>query len=72
MDFEHSEKVKQMQSRLQDFMSRYVIPVERRFYDEEQAGNPYTSVRLSRSSKPRRKKPVYGTCSCPMTTVAPV
>jgi acyl-CoA dehydrogenase len=42
MDFEHSEKVKQMQSRLQDFMSRYVIPVERRFYDEEQAGNPYT------------------------------
>jgi acyl-CoA dehydrogenase len=41
MDFEHSAKVKDMQGRLQDFMSRHVIPVERRFYDEEQPGNPY-------------------------------
>jgi acyl-CoA dehydrogenase len=42
MDFEHSPKVKDLQQRLQEFMSEHVFPKERRFYDEEEPGNPYS------------------------------
>jgi acyl-CoA dehydrogenase len=42
MDFDHSPKVKKLQQRLEDFMSQHVMPNERRFYDEELPGNPYS------------------------------
>ena len=56
MDFEHSPKVKQMQSRLQDFMSTHVIPNERRFYDEEDRSNPYNIRPIVEELKPKARE----------------
>src|SRR5882757_435230 len=56
MDFELSPKVKQLQSRLQDFMSTHVIPNERRFYDEEDPSNPYNIRPIVEELKPKARE----------------
>jgi acyl-CoA dehydrogenase len=42
MDFEHSDKVKTLQARLQEFMAEHIVPNERLFYEQEPKDNPYT------------------------------
>jgi acyl-CoA dehydrogenase len=37
MEFEHTEKVKELQGRLQDFMDQHIYPNEPRYYQEHHA-----------------------------------
>ena len=61
MDFEYSDKVKSLQSRLARFMAEQVYPNERRFHEEVEAnrakGYPWVPSRLIEELKPKARAP---------------
>ncbi|MGB9405558.1 MAG: acyl-CoA dehydrogenase family protein [Candidatus Acidiferrales bacterium] len=54
MEFELSEKVQELQRRLQDFMDKYVYPNEKRYHDEI-AQNRWTPTRIMEEVKPKAR-----------------
>jgi acyl-CoA dehydrogenase len=60
MNFEYTDKVKDLQARLIDFMNRHVYPNEQRFFDEVAAnrakGNAWVPTRVVEELKPLARK----------------
>ena len=54
MHFEFSDKVKDLQRRLQDFMKEHIYPNERRF-DEETERNQWSPPRVIEEVKPKAR-----------------
>ncbi len=54
MDFEFSDKVKELQRRLEDFMDEYVYPNEQRFHDEIERDR-WSPTRVVEELKPRAR-----------------
>ena len=60
MNFEYTDKVKDLQARLIDFMNRHVYPNEQRFFDEVAAnrvqGNAWVPTQIVEELKPLARK----------------
>ena len=52
MDFEYSEKVRALQSRLQDFMAEHIYPNEPRYYAETEDAGPWGHASIIDELKP--------------------
>ena len=59
MNFEHSDKVKQLQKKVSDFMEQYVTPQESRFFEEiaqnRAKGNAWIPTRIIEELKPKAR-----------------
>src|SRR5580658_2102565 len=59
MDFSHSDKVKQLQQRLQAFMDQHIYPSEAAFHEEldhnRRAGNPWQPTKVIEDLKAKAK-----------------
>src|SRR3954453_13770733 len=59
MNFEHSDKVKQLQKKVSDFMQEYVTPQESRFFEEiaqnRAKGNAWIPTRIIEELKPKAR-----------------
>jgi len=68
MDFQYSDTVKGLQTRLLAFMDEHIYPNERAFFEEiaanRAAGNPWRPTRLIEELKPRRASPISGIFFC--------
>jgi hypothetical protein len=76
MDFAHSEKVRELQQRLNAFMDKHIYPkrgrLRRRDRGQPQAkGNPWVPTKIIDELKEKARPPACGTCSCPSRSSAP-
>src|SRR3954451_20549804 len=59
MNFEYSDKVKQLQKQVSDFMQQYVAPQESRFFEEiaqnRAKGNAWIPTRIIEELKPKAR-----------------
>jgi acyl-CoA dehydrogenase len=59
MDFSHSDKVRELQQRIQAFMDRHIYPAEALFHDEiarnRRAGNPWQPTQVVEKLKEKAK-----------------
>jgi acyl-CoA dehydrogenase len=59
MDFSHSDKVRELQERIQAFMDAYIYPAEKPYHDElernRRAGNPWQVTQVVEDLKHRAK-----------------
>jgi acyl-CoA dehydrogenase len=55
MDFEHSDKVKELQRRLTAFMEEHVYPNEKRWHDEIDTGNRWQPAKIVEELKPKAR-----------------
>jgi hypothetical protein len=55
MDFEHSTKVRALQSRLQAFMAEHIYPSERRYQEEVRSGDRWQPTEVIETEGPRRR-----------------
>ncbi len=59
MDFSHSDKVRELQERIQAFMDAYIYPAEKDYHDElernRRAGNPWQVTQVVEDLKKRAK-----------------
>jgi acyl-CoA dehydrogenase len=55
MDFEHSDKVKELQRRLTAFMEEHVYPNEKRWHDEINTGNRWQPAKVVEELKPKAR-----------------
>jgi acyl-CoA dehydrogenase len=59
MDFSHSDKVRELQERIQAFMDAYIYPAEKDYHDElernRRAGNPWQVTQVVENLKKRAK-----------------
>ena len=56
MDFEYSERTKELQARVQDFMDRYIYPNEDLYYEQVYGGdNPWKAVPILEELKEKAK-----------------
>ncbi|MFM7697399.1 MAG: acyl-CoA dehydrogenase, partial [Limnohabitans sp.] len=60
MNFDYTDKVKTLQSRLMAFMDEHIYPNEKRFYqeiaDNRAAGNPWIPTKIVEELKPLARK----------------
>jgi len=68
MQFEYSDKVKNMQARLLAFMDEHIYPNEARFFqeiaDNRAKGNAWVPTKIVEELKPKHWLLVFGICSC--------
>ena len=59
MDFSHSDKVRELQERINSFMDQYIYPAEKDFHDElernRRSGNPWQITQVVEDLKKRAK-----------------
>src|SRR5580658_3373421 len=59
MDFSHSDKVKQLQQRLQAFMDQHIYPAEAAFHEEmdhnRRTGNPWQPTKVMEELKAKAR-----------------
>ena len=56
MNFDHSEKVQELQARVSAFMDEHIYPNEQRFFDEVAEGDRWQPTRLMEELKPKAKE----------------
>ena len=71
MEFEHSEKVRALQARVEAFMADEVYPNEEALFAQVNEGDRWQPGRCSTNSRRRRARPECGTCSCRKANTAP-
>ena len=71
MDFEHPEKVRALQARVEAFMVEHIYPNEEELFAQVNEGDRWRPVSLLESLKGKRAQPGYGTCSCPRVPTVP-
>jgi acyl-CoA dehydrogenase len=63
MDFSHSDKVRELQQRIQAFMDRHIYPAEALFHDEiarnRRAGNPWQPTQVVEKLKEKAKAEAF-------------
>ena len=69
MDFDYSDKVKQLRAKLQSFMNDVVYPNEQTYHDQFEAQDDrWQTPQIIEDMKARRAMPACGTCSCRKAT----
>ena len=75
MDFDYSPKTKELQKKLLQFMDDHIYPAESQYMAELAATHRRASAgrrcRRSRTSRPKPRPSVCGTCSCRWTRPRP-
>jgi len=75
MNFDYTDKVKDMQARLLAFMDTHIYPNEKRFFAEIAENRAKVMhgfpPKLWKNSNPLHAKPVCGICSYPTANVRP-
>ncbi len=72
MDFEYSQKTKDLQKRLSAFMDEHIYPNEKRFHDEVAEGDRWQPTQLMEELKVKAQgRRACGTCSCRNPSAAP-
>src|SRR5437867_11959138 len=55
MDFDHSHKVKELQSRLTDFMNQYIYPNEKTYYEQINHGDRWEPLQIIEELKAKAR-----------------
>jgi len=65
MHFDYSDQTKEVCARVEDFMDRYILPNEQKYYDQlEEGDNRWKVVPILEEVKQKAKMRASGTTSC--------
>ena len=71
MQFEYTEKVKDLQRRLEAFMDEHVYPNEQKYYDQIEE-NRWEPAPIIEELKPKARAAGFGICFCRRASMARV